>query len=1018
MKRLIITIICLGLFIPRINAQSTKIYNDADEQYKLALTQYQQGLYLIAQNNFSAYAQKSFDVHNAQALVYKKNAEYYIALIALQLFQSDFEKKVTDFTRAYLPDPRANELTLKLANYYFENKKFDKAAEIYENLDESLLDNAQSTEYKFKKSYLYYSQNEFAKAKEGFKTLTTFDNPYKYDAHYYSGVIALKEGNEDKALSYFEKSTGNEKYKKEIPKYVTQIHFNQKRYDEVINYAEAKLSENINDAESVGMLLGLAYYEKKQYEKALPLLEKYIASSRKITPQLMYTVGVLQYNNKKYENAIENFKTLSVNKDSLSQNAMYYLAECYLKTNEKQAAVNAYKAASQMNFDVAIQQKSHFNYAKLMYELGNDGEALSSLQNYNQRYPKSDETLEAKEIISSILVNSNNYPKALETLESMPKLNPSMKKAYQRVAYLHAVDLYKKDKTQEAIIYLDKSLQYPNNPKLQSLAYYWKAKINQDNAKYSDAVENYGLFITNYSSKEIYPDESSLMTANYNMAYCQMELNKSNLAQKYFEKAVERSKTIEDNTTRERLLADVHTRLGDLNFLQKNYPIAYNNYTNALTDDNKEYDYALFQKAVLAGLLDKSDEKNQDLNTLVTKYPSSPYADDATIQIANAYFEKGDYKQAEKYYTQLAQNYGKSNLMKEMYLKMGLLKYNTNKNDEAISNYKKVIEKYPNTAEANEALLALKDLYIEKGNGKAYIDYVSKIKGNISTNAQDTLVYQIAEKQFMNGNYTDAKNNFDEYLKQFPKGVFVSNAHFYRAECFYNDDQQKEALKDYEQVIKSNHDLFIEKSYGRAAVLQMKNKNYSVANEYFQGLYDNASNIESKIDALKGLMRSNFYLKKYDKSELFAQELEKEKKNDASIENEINYIKAKSALEQNKLSEALPLFEKMKNDNNENAAESRYNIAFIQFKQNELVASKETIMQLANEMPSYEKWVIKGFILMSDIFVDEKDYFQAKQTLLSVIENTEDSSLKAEASEKLKNVEQLESENSKLDNHE
>lgn len=1018
MKHFFIIIYCIVIQFQIANAQSTKIYNDKDEQYKIAITQYNQGLYKIAQENFSEYSQLPVDVHNAQALVYKKNAHYFIALISLQLLQPDFEKKVNDFTNTYLPDPRAFELTLKLANYYFENKKFDKAAEIYESLDENLLDNAQSTEYKFKKSYLYYSKNEFSKAKEGFKTLTTFDNPYKYDAYYYSGIIALKENNEDKALEYFEKSATDEKYKKEIPKFIAQIHFNKKRFDEVIQYTEPKMTENVNDNESLGMLLGLSYYEKKQYSKALPLLETYISKSHKITPQLMYTVGVLQYKTEKFENAIENFKTLSINNDSLSQSAMYFLAESYLKTNNKKLAINAFKGASQLNFDAILQQKAHFNYAKLLYELGNDGEALTSLQNYNLKYPKSDETLETKEIISSILVNSNNYPKAIETLESMPKLSPSMKKAYQRVTYLNAVDLYKNGDTKSAISYFDKSLQYPNNPKLQSLAYFWKGKIYQDNSKFNEAAENYGLYISNFSSKEIYPDESSLMTANYNMGYSQIELNKSNLAQKYFEKALEKNNTIEDNNLRERLSADINTRLGDLNFMQKNYQSAYEKYNNALIPLNKEYDYALYQKSILAGLLNNTEEKYNSLNTFINQFPSSPYADDAVLQLGNTNFEKGEYSQAENFYQKLIKNYPKSSLLKEMYLKMGLLKYNTNKNDEAITYYKKVVEKYPNSNEANEALLALKDVYIEKGNGKAYIEYVSKIKGNFSTNAQDTLVYQIAEKQFMNGNYTEAKTNFNDYLNQFPKGRFVSNAYFYRAECNYINDNQTEALPDYEKVIVSNNDLFIEKSYGRAAVLQMKNKNYVLANEYFQGLYDNASNFESKIDALKGLMRTSFYLKKYDKSEFFAQELEKEKNNDATIENEINYIKAKSAIEQNKWNEALPFLEKMKHDNNENAAESLYYIAYIQFKQNDLISSKETIMHLANDMPNYEHWIIKGFILMSDIFVDEKDYFQAKQTLKSVIENSNDNTLKSEAEIKLKKVEQLELENSKLENHE
>jgi TolA-binding protein len=58
-------------------------------------------------------------------------------------------------------------------------------------------------------------------------------------------------------------------------------------------------------------------------------------------------------------------KSLMVN-DFVAQNAYYHLGESYLKTNKKQQALNAFKNASEMDFDKKIQEDANLNYAKLV----------------------------------------------------------------------------------------------------------------------------------------------------------------------------------------------------------------------------------------------------------------------------------------------------------------------------------------------------------------------------------------------------------------------------------------------------------------------------------------------------------------------------------------------------------------------------------------------------------------------------------------------------------------------------
>ncbi len=71
------------------------------------------------------------------------------------------------------------------------------------------------------------------------------------------------------------------------------------------------------------------------------------------------------------------------------------------------------------------------------------------------------------------------------------------------------------------------------------------------------------------------------------------------------------------------------------------------------------------------------------------------------------------------------------------------------------------------------------------------------------------------------------------------------------------------------------------------------------------------------------------------------------------------------------------------------AAEAKYNIALIQYEQKDYKTSTKTCFDLINNMPSYDYWVAKAFILLADNYVALKDNLQAKSTLLSLIDNYE-----------------------------
>ena len=64
---------------------------------------------------------------------------------------------------------------------------------------------------------------------------------------------------------------------------------------------------------------------------------------------------------------------------------------------------------------------------------------------------------------------------------------------------------------------------------------------------------------------------------------------------------------------------------------------------------------------------------------------------------------------------------------------------------------------------------------------------------------------------------------------------------------------------------------------------------------------------------------------------------------------------------------------------------------------------------------SYDYWVAKAYILLGDVYLQEKDYFNAKATYQSVADNATIPELKKEAQDKLNIAISQEQENSKVE---
>jgi tetratricopeptide (TPR) repeat protein len=97
------------------------------------------------------------------------------------------------------------------------------------------------------------------------------------------------------------------------------------------------------------------------------------------------------------------------------------------------------------------------------------------------------------------------------------------------------------------------------------------------------------------------------------------------------------------------------------------------------------------------------------------------------------------------------------------------------------------------------------------------------------------------------------------------------------------------------------------------------------------------------------------------------------------------------------------------------AAEAKYEIANCWFELNKLSDAEKAAFEVINKSGSYDYWITKAYILLGDVYYKQKDYFNAKATFQSVVDNTIDPTLKSEAQAKLSRVTDEEAKGSKVD---
>lgn len=978
MKKIIIPIL---LLISQLGfSQRSAIEESPERYYREGVSFFQQKNYLGAIDQLNRYRKegKRFDLI--------READY---MIAASLYEQGVEGALEHLKEYLIVHPDTEHrpiICFMIGSIHFEQEDYQRALYWLEQLDLDFLPEEKQEAAAYKQAYAMMQKGDFRSSKALFKRIYRFGKKYSEVSGYYLAYLDYRDKNYSEAYAGFNRLKDHPKYTLDARYYLTQIDYIEGKFPEALSQAKALIPQ-IKDTQKQQELYRIAgniAFSRKDMDNSIEWLGRYCKSVEKPHWSDAYKYGVALYTQKRFAEAVNYLGEAIGHEGLLTQSAYSYLGQSYLSLGDKDQARMAFEQVSKMPYDKELREIATYNYAMLIHETGFSGfgESVHLFENFLNDYPQSQYADRVREHLIEVYYTTKNYSEALRSIEKIKNPGIKLLEAKQFILFQLGTQMFTGAYYQEAISYFTQAIDLGNyDAQARSDAYYWRGETYYKLKDYRVAAENYRKFLYTTARR----NDQMVQLANYNLGYSFFNLKDYSQALNGFQAytAIETDKSSS-------IYADACNRIGDCYFQNRHFEEAEKYYAEASRRSPTSGAYAIYQRASVLGLQKNYKGKIQELDRLIEQHPTSSFVDDALYEKGRTYLLLEQEAAAEKSFVELINRFPKSSMSAKGGIQLGLLYYNAGTMKEAQKAYKRVVANYPGSEEARVALQDLKTIYVELDDVPGYVSYVNSMGSNvkIEINEQDSLTYIAAEKLFMKGDYSAAKNSLERYLQSYPEGAFAIHSSYYLASIAENQKDWERAKELYDVVITSEGSKFREEAQVHRADIAFLQKDFTDALEQYSRLELLAEREDRVRAARLGILRSAVKVENNEKCIEAATKLIGDVKLSPEELAEVQLERGKALLHVGKLAEAESDFRKVsKNMRIVYGAEAKYRLAQSLFDAAKVDEAEQVLLDFISKGTPHQYWLARGFILLSDVYMNKGDNFQAKQYLSSLKNN-------------------------------
>ncbi len=971
-------IVLLVLFALMLSGQVMAQERHSDSRFKSALDLYRQGAFYSAEQMLNRVTSDP----DSDISIFAIQVEAYKTMCAIRLDRSNIAGLVKNFEDRYPNAPELQMVKFALASRLFDREEYADALVIYDSIKKPFLYAEEQIEYDFKSAYCYIRAGNTDVAAEKLTAIIEGEfNPYTVPSQYYLGYVRYLEKDFNAALPLFRKAEKDPRFSVLASYYVVESEFMLENYQYVTDRGPAIFNTLDRDLQvSLARIVSEAYFSMGQPTLAAQYFDMFSTSGGNLSRKDHYYSGLLSYTLQAFQQAIESFSKVVGSEDAIGQSAYYYSANSHLRQHNKIAAMEAFKAAAESDFDIVIQEDALFNHAKLSFDVNGD---ISGFEQYMEQYPESGKDDIINSYIAASYLLSKDYNSAVAALTKIRELSDESSANLQKAAFFRAMQLIENRGYRSAVPMLELSIEHGRHDlRLEALAKYWLAESHFRNGRYRQSTNlNLGLMENPY-----FLDSEQYPTAIYNLAYGYFMWGRFARAQQWFSEYLGWS-------GRKQFEKDARVRLADSYFMQNNYTAAATTYEQVFNRYPTSNDlYPAYQSAVSYGLLGNDTRKITILRQALKINRNAELYTQCLFELGRTLVQRGaDDDAADCFHTLIGHDADSAYFTKAM-LELAMINANNGKYDRAIEYYKNIIEGMPLSPEVPNAISGMESVYQTINQPEEYFAYLetlgmSDIK---SEDEKELMLFNAAEQRYLSGNHNSAISSLQSFVKKYPSGSKTAQAYYYLAESLKVKGRKEAASDAYFQVIKRGEGPFAEAATRNYADISFELEHYSTAVTAYESLIYIASTENMKNSGYVGRMRSYYNNKQYEEAVADAKRVSGVTDLPEEMLREAEYITAKSLLFLDNREEAKPILTTLsRNPHDYYGAEATYLLIMDSYGAGDFIAVENRVYDFSESETPQIYWLAKAFIVLGDSFADKGDVEQAIATYESILEGYE-----------------------------
>ncbi|MCH5335616.1 MAG: tetratricopeptide repeat protein [Alistipes sp.] len=902
-------------------------------------------------------------------------ADYYIAVCAMETGERDASAALIAYLDKYKGSPYLNDVRFALAAEACKREAFDEASQYFAQVNYAALAPEQRAQYDIRTGYIAFVGGRYREAAEHFDKVP-LTSEYADHATYYRAYISYAEGDYTSARRGFQSLESRAPYSRLVPFYLLQIEFNEGNYAYVVERGDELLEHAAgNSRRDLERIMSESWFKLENYGKSAEYMDRYKSSGGDIGRSENYITGYSLYRTGRYSEASEYLRRVCGPDDRLTQNASYHLADCMLRTGNKQAAMHSFAMASNDAFDARIAEDALFNYGKLQYETGGGAfnGAINVLTRYIDKYPASERVPEARELLIAAYYNSRDYDAAYEAIRQQPSPDAGMRAALQKITYFRGLQSFSAGDMSSASRNLRESLASGVSPKYNALALFWQGEIAYAEGDYDTARRRYEDYLARAPKSE-----REYALAHYNIGYTYVSSDDPAGGRANFERFTSLYPSRDDYRT------DALNRIADAHYAERRYDEAARNYSSAAAAGTPSSDYARYRYAITLGVQGRIADKIAALER--AEAAGGEYADDAAYELGRTYMSQERFADGARALERFTERYPSSPYAVQALTDLGLACQNLGEDERSLTYYKRVVETAPGSRQAKDAVQGIREIYVSRGDAEGYFAYAESagVEGDTDRMSRDSLTFAAAQSLYIGGDIRKAERALASYVDSYPKGYYIDDALFYLSDCRLRQGNESGAAESLKRLAARPASQYTERVLERLSSICYDRREYGDAAAAYRSLFEVSSSEQTREKALLGYARS---AASSGDAQIVreAADYVSDKRSSGTALREIRFALAEVEEHAGAHDRAVALYTRLSAEpSTREGAESAYRLILDDYAAKRYDEAEKRVYALSESGTPQSKVLARAFLTLGDIYAARGDMFQARATYQSV----------------------------------